>query len=508
MNLEESAEALYEHAPCALLSTRPDGTILRVNQTFLDWLAAPRSEITNGVRFQSLLTIGSRMYYETHYAPLLQIQGFVNEIALEVRRRDGTTRPVVASARQVRSDSGEVQAVRIALFDSSDRRQYERELLIARRRAEDAAASLAEADRRKNDFIAVLAHELRNPLAPIRSVAEIFRRAEHANSAVGNAATVLQRQVGQMSRLVEDLLDVSRIGQDKLSMNLVPADLVSIVREAVETSLPLLRDAGVTLEMALPDQPVGVLADAQRLMQVIVNVLNNAAKFTPPGGVVALTLATAGDRSQLRIRDNGIGIDPAKLPDIFDMFMQADGMSERRGGLGIGLSLARSLVERHGGSITARSEGLGTGTEFAIDLPGIAQTGAAEATSPAARLATAANTSRRVLVVDDNRDAAQMIALLLEMSGHDVRRAHDGAEVLPAYENFHPDVVLLDIGLPLINGYEVGKQIRQRYGDEATLVAVTGYGEEDDRRKSLDAGFNHHLVKPVDHDALLALLSP
>jgi PAS domain S-box-containing protein len=380
--LDADTNDLYENAPCAYLSTRADGLIVRANQTFLGWIGRPAEAVVGQLRFQALLTMGARMYYETHYAPLLQMQGFVNEIALEVRRADGTLRPVVASARQLRNAQGAVTLTRIALFDSTDRRGYERELLVARKQAEQAAAELADADRRKNEFIAVLAHELRNPLAPLRSAVEILKRTEWADPVVAKTAAIMHRQVGQMTRLVEDLLDVSRIGQDKVVLQRLPVDLASVVHDAIEVSEPMLAEAGIQFVPTFPQAPIHVDADGARLAQAIGNVLNNAAKFTPRGGSVTLVLARDGQDALIRIRDTGVGIDKQQLSRVFDMFMQAGPSLKRRDGLGIGLTLAKTLIERHDGRIAVHSDGLGRGTEFTIRLP--VRTDAAESGSATA----------------------------------------------------------------------------------------------------------------------------
>jgi signal transduction histidine kinase/CheY-like chemotaxis protein len=506
--LEANDTDLYEHAPCALLSTRLDGTIIRGNHTFFSWLDARADDIVGKTRFQALLTVGSRIYYETHYAPLLQMQGFVNEIALEVRRGDGVVRPIVASAQQLRGGDGAPTLNRVALFDSTDRRRYEQELLDARKRAEAAARALATADAQKNAFIAMLAHELRNPLAPVRNALDLMRRSRNEPGIVNRATGVLHRQVGQMVRLVEDLLDISRVGQDKLSLRRVPVDLASVVHHALEASAPLLDHAGLSYTVALPDSPIYIDADAGRLAQVIGNILNNASKFTPRGGSVALFVERDGDEAVIRVRDTGIGIDAADLARVFTMFVQTDAPLDSKSGLGIGLTLARSLVERHDGRLTIVSEGRGRGTEAIVRLPALT-------TRPASvsRTAEALPTpefkpdSRRVLVVDDNHDSAEMMALLLEFVGHDVRMAHDGLNAVAAVAEFQPHVVLLDIGLPGLNGYEVAERIRRAPGRQPVLVALTGWGQADDRRRAADAGFDHHLIKPVDHDVLMTLVA-
>ncbi len=506
-DLETSADDLYEHAPCALVSTLPDGTIVRANQTFFTWLGRSPQEVIGTTRLQSLLTVGARMYYETHYAPLMHMQGFVNEIAIEMRRADGSVCPVVASARQVKNAAGAVTVNRIALFDSTDRRGYERELLAARRRAEEAATSLADADRRKNEFIAVLAHELRNPLAPIRSAVEVLQRADHRDPAIGRTTGMMERQVAQMTRLVEDLLDMSRIGQATFALRRVPVDLASVMHHAIELSEPALEDAGVTFSATLPGTAIYAAADAARLAQVVCNVLNNAAKFTPREGSVSLVLEQDGAEALIRIRDTGIGIDASQLPRVFDMFMQTQASTDRRDGLGIGLTLARTLVERHDGQISVHSDGLGLGTEFLIRLPVLTEAPDSVARSFAAPATAAETTPRRVLVVDDNHDSAELMAMLLGIVGHEVRLAHDGLEAVAAAAAFEPHVVLLDIGLPKLDGYQVAARIRASGGVQPVLVALTGWGQEEDRHRTSAAGFDLHLVKPVDHDVLTAVIA-
>ena len=504
--LESDWQDLYEHAPCAYLSTLPDGTIVRANRTFLEWLGAEREQIIGVARLQSLLSIGSRIYYETHYSPLLQMQGFVNEIALEMRRSDGAVRPVVASARQLRNADGTARVNRVALFDSTDRRKYERELVHAHKQAEQSARELANANRQKTEFIAMLAHELRSPLAPVRNALEVLRQSKNDERVVNRTTGIMHRQVGQIVRLVEDLFDVSRVGQDKLSLRRVPVDLGSVIHHAAEASAPLLEESGIAYRAQLPDNPIYVEADAARLVQVVGNILNNAAKFTPRGGSVSLTVERVGDAALIRIRDTGIGIAAEALPHIFDMFMQAEGTIESRSGLGIGLTLAKSLVDRHDGTISVHSEGPGLGTEFVVRLPALTQ--APESVSKAMiRISSdTAAVPRRVLVVDDNRDSADVMALLLQFAGHKVLVAYDGAQALDACTSFEPEVVLLDIGLPILDGYEVARQIRARPGRQPLLVALTGWGELENRRRSQAAGFDAHLVKPVDRDTLMKLI--
>ena len=500
-------EELFERAPCALLVTLPTGEIVRANRTFFEWLGAAPEEVIGTTRFQTLLTMGSRIYFETHYGPLLQMQGFVSEIALEIRCKDGRIAPVVASARQIEDEHGVPRAHHVALFDSSDRRRYERELLEERKRAEQASKALRDADVRKNEFIAMLAHELRNPLAPIHTAIELRARRDAREQVSDKTTAMLQRQVGQMVRLVDDLLDLSRIGQDKLVVTRVPVDLASVVHHAAEASEPLLANAGVTLNRLLPSSPIYVEADAGRMAQIIGNLLNNAAKFTPREGTVTLTLERDGDEATIRVRDTGIGIEEQQLARVFDMFMQTDLAVERRSGLGIGLTLARNLIDRHGGQIAVKSDGLGKGTEFTIRLPALidppASVDRTARTAPSERQ----HVPRRVLVVDDNLDSADMLALLLESHAHEVRQAHDGLKAVEIATEWRPDVVLLDIGLPRLNGYQVAERIRAEASFQPFLVALTGWGQEEDRRKSEQAGFDAHLLKPVDHDVLTDLIA-
>ncbi len=317
----------------------------------------------------------------------------------------------------------------------------------------------------------------------------------------------MMRQVVQLTRLVDDLIDVSRLGQDKLVLKRVPVELGSVLYQAIETSTPLLEAAGVELRLELPNAPTYVEADASRLAQVVENILNNAAKFTPRGGSVTLTLHRDAAQALIRVRDTGIGIDPTQLTAVFDLFMQAGGSSRRQDGLGIGLMLAKSLVERHDGRISVESAGLGHGAEFTISLPVLLEPPRSVLPAFAPARGETPTPARRVLVVDDNADSAEMIGLLLSFAGHDVKIALDGPEAVAAAASFAPHVMLLDIGLPVLNGYEVAQRIRASAGRQPRLVALTGWGQEEDRRRSAAAGFDAHLLKPVDHDELLQMVA-
>jgi len=369
--------------------------------------------------------------------------------------------------------------------------------------------ALKEADRRKDEFLATLAHELRNPLAPIRNSIEILRKGN--GNGASAAVDMMQRQVTQMVRLIDDLFDASRISRGKVALRKSRVELTDLVQNAVEAARPLYAGLGQDLEAALSPRPIHVDADPARLLQVVGNLLNNASKFTPRGGKIDLRVErvaeAAGDVAIIRVRDNGIGIDPGQLPRIFDMFAQVDMSLERsQSGLGIGLTLVKDLVEMHGGSVDATSAGLGHGSEFAVRIPvAVDEQGTAAAPEPVQPTVVAA---QRILVVDDNQDAATSLATLLQLSGHETHVAHDGAEAIDKATALRPHVILLDIGLPQINGYEAARIIRRLpWGGAVTLVALTGWGQADDREKSKAAGFDRHLVKPVDLEALLELLA-
>jgi PAS domain S-box-containing protein len=379
-----------------------------------------------------------------------------------------------------------------------------------RKRLEDSlrrlASDLSDADRRKNEFLAMLAHELRNPLAPISNAARALRLSGNDPAAVQTASEMLERQVGQMARLVDDLLDMSRITTGRIELRRERIELAPIVYQAVEAARAVYRSQNHELLVTLPPEPVYLDADPVRLAQVIGNLLNNAAKFTDKGGHIALTVERHGGQAVIRVKDDGIGIAREHLPIIFDMFAQIDTSLERsRDGLGIGLTLVRTLVEMHDGSVEVHSGGPGRGSEFVIRLP-VHMESAVAPSLPAAP-APAASAGRRVLVVDDNEDGAESLAMLLEFHGHETHQAYDGVEAIAAAERLRPDAVLLDIGLPRLNGYETCRRIREQpWGKDMFLVALTGWGTEEDRQRSGEAGFDTHMVKPVDYDELLRLL--
>jgi PAS domain S-box-containing protein len=370
-----------------------------------------------------------------------------------------------------------------------------------------ARQALAEADRRKDEFLATLAHELRNPLAPIRNMLEVMKRADGNGPLMEQARTTMGRQLSHMVRLIDDLLDVSRISRGKVELKRERVELASVMSLAVEACRPLVDGARHEMKVILPQEPIYLNADPVRLAQVFGNILNNASKYTDPGGKIWLTAERQGSGVVVKVKDTGIGIPSDQLGGIFELFTQVDRTLERsQGGLGIGLTLVKQLVEMHGGTVTAHSDGAGQGSEFVVRLPILIEQPKAEQSTEASTQKSTAG--RRILVVDDNEDSAMSLAMLLEISGHEVRTANDGLESIDVAEEFRPDVVLMDIGMPKLNGYDAASRIRaQPWGERMILVAVTGWGQEEDRRRTAEAGFDSHLVKPVDYAAFVRLLA-
>ena len=374
--------------------------------------------------------------------------------------------------------------------------------LIERKHAEDA---LRESDRRKDEFLAILSHELRNPLAPIGYAAEIMKRSERVTPEMQWVREVLDRQVHQMGRLLDDLLDVSRITRGTIELRRRPVALRTVVNEAIEAARPIIEHNGHELLLDIPEEPVFLDADATRLGQMLLNLINNAAKYTEPGGKIWVAASTDGGAVTMRVKDNGIGIPAEMLGRVFDMFTQVDRTKERmEGGLGIGLTLAQRLVMLHGGEIEALSQGEGCGSEFVVRLPKL------EVDASIAPELVKSNghdiAPLRILVVDDNVDAADSMSMFLEQAGHEVRTANDGLAAVAEAERFRPYVILLDIGLPKMHGHDVAQRIRQERGNDVIVIALTGWGQEEDRRRSREAGFDFHLTKPVDFDELNRLL--
>ena len=374
-------------------------------------------------------------------------------------------------------------------------------------RLRKAEQGLRDADRRKDEFLATLAHELRNPLAPIRNGLQILRLASNDAPAAEKIQEMLERQVNHLVRLVDDLMEVARVTRGRIELRREPVDLGAMLGNAVETSRPLIEAARHDLQLDLPEEPVTLIADPVRLAQIVANLLNNAAKYTEEGGRISLSARREGNYAVISVRDTGVGIPVEVLPRVFDLFTQADRTYHRaQGGLGIGLTLVRTLVELHGGTVSAKSEGVGHGSEFVVRLPlGVEVAGDREGSRSETQAVFA---SHRFLVVDDSSDAAHSLALLLENLGADVRTAIDGPTALDELEAYRPSVMLLDIGMPGMDGLEVARRARQRSESrDLTVIALSGWGQDEDRRRSRDAGIDYHMVKPVDVDELGKLLT-
>jgi signal transduction histidine kinase len=367
---------------------------------------------------------------------------------------------------------------------------------------------LERADRQKNEFLSMLAHELRNPLAPIRTAVDVLRLKGDGQPEIEWAREIINRQTKHLVRLVDDLLDVSRITGGKIRLDLEVLNAASVVAAAVETSRPLIEESGHQMTVTLPEEPVWVRCDRVRLAQVLSNLLNNAAKYTQRGGLIALTVERSGGEAVFRVADNGIGISAEMLPKVFELFTQVERSLDRsQGGLGVGLTVVKRLVEMHGGRVEAASSGAGGGSEFTVRLPAIESPPDPEAVADAPLENRSPAAPLRVLVVDDNADAADSLAWLLRHGDHEVRTAHDGRQAVEVAHEFRPQAVVLDLGLPEIDGYEVARRLRQHADTRgALLVALSGYGQQEHRRRSSEAGFDYHFVKPLDFGGLQRIL--
>jgi PAS domain S-box-containing protein len=369
--------------------------------------------------------------------------------------------------------------------------------------------ALDEANQRKDQFIALLAHELRNPLAPLRNGLQVLRLAGTDTSAIAQARDMMDRQLGHMVRLIDDLLDISRVSQNKMELRRSRVLLKDVISSAVETARPAIEEAGHEFTISLPPEPIYLDADLTRLAQVFSNLLNNSAKYTERGGRILLAAERQGSEVIVSVRDTGLGIPANDLPRIFDMFSQVDRSVERStGGLGIGLALVKGLVEMHGGKVTAMSAGEGKGSTFTVKLPAFERTAAPLAPVRSESEPHYAGPLRRILVVDDNRDSANSMAMMLKLMGNEVRTAHDGIEAIETAQEFRPKAILMDLGMPRLNGYEATRRIREQpWGRGMLIIALTGWGQEADRSQSQEAGCDGHLVKPVNLSDLESLLT-
>jgi PAS domain S-box-containing protein len=485
---ERELDDFFENASEGLKKVAPNGTILWANQSELDLLGYAVEE------------------YVGHSVAEFQVdEAQVFELMNRVRRGE----PLKNVAARLRAKDGSIKHVLLssnACFDDG-------ELLYCRFFTRDvtqqwhAEEALREADRRKDQFLAMLAHELRNPLAPIRHGLEVLRLGGRDETIAGEARQVMERQVEQMTRLVDDLLDVSRITRDKLELRKQHVELVAVVQRAIETSRPLIESGGHELAVSLPELPILLNADPMRMAQVFSNLLNNSAKYTDLGGRIEIGARLDERQVVVVVRDNGVGIACEALAHVFDMFHQADrSLDKAQGGLGIGLTLVRRLVELHGGTINAQSEGIGKGSEFIVRLP-IEPAGSNQPHHPAFAKPLQVG-KQRILVVDDNKDSGDTLALVLKAKGHEVRTARDGLQAIEIAPEFLPQVILMDIGMPNLNGYETTRRIREMdCGRDAKIVALTGWSQAEDLAQSKEAGCTAHLVKPVDFAALDRLLA-
>jgi PAS domain S-box-containing protein len=437
---------------------------------------------------------------ETTYTVVITDLGALKEAERALRRANDELEARVEARTAELSRANDALRAEIA-----ERARLEREL---RRRSEE----LVEASQRKDEFLSMLSHELRNPLAPIVTATELMRSHAAAAPPIERYRAMIERQARTLTRLVDDLLDVSRITRRAITLKRQVIALSAAVYGAVEAARPLLDAGSHALRVALPAEPAWILVDPTRFEQVLVNLLNNAAKYTPRGGLVQVSAEQRGGEVKVRVKDNGVGIPAELLPHVFDLFVQGDRTLDRaQGGLGVGLALARSLVEMHGGRIEARSEGVGRGTELCLYLPVAVLAPLPEPppdpASPAGEGPGPTTPRRRVVVVEDNPDAAEALLDLLRGWGHDARHASDGPAAIALTASFRPHVALIDVGLPGMNGYEVARAIRRGEGEQRpVIIGLSGYGQAEDKARGQEAGFDHHLVKPADPKSLIRLL--
>jgi PAS domain S-box-containing protein len=501
---EERFRVLFNLGPVAIFSCDRKGIIQNYNRRAIElWGRTPRSG-EDGEPFSDLLKVYANGRLLPHAeSPIFEVlRGavVVKDQDVFIEGPDGSQIAAAVTFVPLKDSKGDISGAITAFYDISERRLLE-DSLAAR------AADLARADRSKDEFLAMLAHELRNPLAPLRNAAEILRSTGATPEASAQAQAILTRQIENMSRLVDDLLDVARITEGKIDLRKAAVPLEAIVAAAANLARPGIEARRQELAMTLPAEPVFLEADATRLEQVFGNLLTNASKYSNAGAHISITAerapVAAGEQAEVavRVRDDGIGIAPELLPRIFDLFVQATTALDRAyGGLGIGLTLVQRLVKMHGGSVEARSQGLGQGSEFIVRLPVLL---GAVAEPPPATVSPAREVPRRILVVDDNEDSARSMCMLQHLRGHETRVAFTGPDALVIATGFAPDVVLLDIGLPGMDGFEVARRLRAMpVLDDTFLVAMTGYGNPDDRALARAAGFDEYLLKPVDLDLL------
>ena len=526
--LDQSVRELFEHAPCGYLSTLPDGTIVQVNQTLVSITGFTRDWLLAGRRFPELLTTPGKVYHDTHVGPLLQMQGFVNEVALDIVRSDGRRLPVLVNAlRKPEPDAGPALTL-MTIFDATDRRQYENELLLAKRRAEEAreaervARQQAEnAGRAKDEFLAMVSHELRTPLNAIIGWAQILKEEGAIGQEQREGLAIIERNAQMQAELINDLLDMSRITTGKMRLDVQEVPLAEVIEAAIDTARPAADAKGLRLQPVLTPGVV-VAGDPRRLQQVFWNLLANAIKFTPKGGFVRVVMQQVNSHVEVSVVDSGQGMTPSFIAHAFERFRQSDsGQTQRTTGLGLGLSIVKNLVEAHGGSVLATSEGEGKGSTFRVTLPlsVVHQAGAGgqQRVHPrAAAVATATPTRGgtslqgvRVLVVDDEPDARDVVRRLLATAGAEVITAASAVEALDLLERHQPDVLVSDIGMPDIDGYELIRKVRMigKGTGAVRAVALTAFARLEDRTRAMLAGYQMHLAKPVDARELIVTVA-
>ncbi len=482
-----------ETIPGMVFTTRPDGYCDYQSQQWAEFTGVPMKEHL-GDGWNKLLHPDDRPVARDAWHNAV-VERAPYDLEYRVRRQDGEYEWFKVRGLPIRNGNGQI----VRWFGVATN-------IDGMKRAEMA---LHEADKRKDEFLAMLAHELRNPLAPVRNAVAVLRMIGPADSRLARQSEVIERQVSHMARLLDDLLDVSRISRGKIQLKKETLHLTNVLAHAVETATPLIETRQHALKVEIPAEDLCVEGDFDRLVQVVGNLLFNAAKYTDAGGRILLEAQRAGEEAVIRVRDTGMGIEPEMLPRVFDLFAQAARTLDRsQGGLGIGLTMVKKLVQMHGGSVEVISEGLGKGSEFTVRLPALPAEKLPSAPSAETGDAPRPLASRRILVVDDIADSAETLAELLGMWNHNVRTALSGAAALEIVREFHPQLVLLDIGMPVMDGFEVARRLRQEHGrDQMTLVAMTGYGHGSDRERTSEAGFDHHLVKPVDLEYLQKLLA-
>ena len=497
---EARKSAILESALDAIITIDHEGNIVEFNpaaEKMFGWtrfeaLGKPLVDLIVPPSLKERHRQGMARYLATGEGPALD-----RRLELAALRSDGTEFPVELAVTRIPFSGPPMFTGYIR--DITERKRMEDEL---RGRADELLA----ADRRKNEFLATLAHELRNPLAPIRNGLQVWRLSEHDPKLMEQSREMMERQLAQMVRLVDDLLDLSRVSRGTIELQTERIELERIIEQAVETSRPIIDQAGHQLTLDVSTSPIYVNADLIRMAQVLSNILNNAAKYTEPGGQIRLSAFRQGDDAVVKIIDNGIGIPPDMLPSIFDTFTQVNRRLDRsQSGLGIGLSIVKTLVEMHNGSVEATSEGIGKGSQFIVRLPIVLSVVESGSDVEQTRGPSGAC---RVLVVDDNRDAAASLAMMLRVMGNESKTAHDGLEAIEVAASYRPDIMFIDIGMPNLNGYETARKIREQpWGKTMVLAALTGWGQDDDRRKSEEAGFDYHLVKPAEPSLVEKILT-